>query len=74
MTDLDEVTRLRPDVGDPTPDWLAATRAALLEHADGAPAQRPRGSHRGTLVALVAGIAVLAVIALVVPASSMLIQ
>jgi hypothetical protein len=72
MTDLDEVTRLRPDVGDPTPDWLTVTRAALLEHADGAPAQRHRGSHRATLVALVAGIAVLAVIALVVPASSML--
>lgn len=70
MTDLDRVTRLRPDVDDPTPDWLAATRAALLERT--AEPTRRRGPHRGMLVALAAGVAVLAVIALVVPATTML--
>ncbi|QUQ72280.1 hypothetical protein [Kutzneria sp. CA-103260] len=71
MTDLDQLSRLRPDVSDPTPEWLAATRQALLEHAEGTRPRRAR-SNRGTLIALAAGVAVLAVIALVMPASSTL--
>ncbi|MFI9385941.1 hypothetical protein [Kutzneria sp. NPDC052558] len=71
MTDLDRVTGLRPAVEDPSPDWLAATRAALLERA--AEPRRRRGPKGGGLVALAAGVAVLAVIALVVPATQLLI-
>jgi len=73
MTDLDRVTSLRPAVDDPTPEWLAATRTALLERAAEPPRRAVRRRGRGSLTALAAGIAVFAVVALVMPASSQLI-
>ncbi len=70
MTDLDQVTRLRPAVDDPTPEWLAATRNAMMDHA--AEPRRPRSwtQRRGNLVAAAAGIAVLALLAVITPSSS----
>lgn len=73
MSDLDQLNRLRPDVADPSPAWLAANRAALLEHAAASRPARHRGGRGRVLMAAAAGVAVLAVIALVLPAGSKLV-
>jgi hypothetical protein len=65
MTDLEQIARLRPDVDDPSPEWLAATRTALLERRSWEPLRSRRSI-------LVAAAAVVAVLAIVVPASSAL--
>ncbi|MFC0431798.1 hypothetical protein [Kutzneria buriramensis] len=71
MTDLDQIERLRPDVDDPSPYWLAATRTALLERTPRRSWEHHR-SRRSTLIAAAAAVAVLATIAVVMPGSSAL--
>lgn len=65
MTDLEQIARLRPDVDDPSPEWLAATRTALLERRSWEPLRSRRS-------VLAVAAAVVAVLAILVPASSTL--
>jgi hypothetical protein len=68
MNDLEQIARMRPDVEDPSPYWLDATRTAMLERRSWTP-RRPR---RSILAVAAAVVAVLATIAVAMPGSSAL--